>query len=392
MRTKDKPKQKILFVITKASWGGAQRYVYDLATGLDTSKFEVAVAVGGEGALKKHLAAKKIPVLALKHLGRDVNLLGDIDAFIELLSLIRSERPDIVHVNSSKAGILGAIVGRIGGVKKIIFTSHGWAFNETRTLPSRLLFKFIHWLTVLLSTMTIANSESTKRDMAHLPFIAEKIKVVYPGRHIEKFASQATSRQTLMALLDSRKFMTAGLRGKEALWIGTIAELHPNKGLGYLIKAVATLDKKNKNVSLIIISDGDEYDNLLYMVKSLGLEKRVFLAGFVDGAAHLLKAFDIFALPSITESFGYVLLEAGAAGLPVVASNVGGIPEIIENGKTGILRKPRDSDSFAWALDMLASNPAKRKILGENLKKKVETQFTLGKMLKETVRIYEMQL
>ena len=132
-------KKKILFVITKSNWGGAQRYVYDLATHLPKEEFEVAVAFGGTGEvgasaglLEVRLREAGVRIIFLTTFARDIGILREFSAFFELLRTIRAENPDVLHLNSSKAGGLGALSGRIAGLRRIIFTAHGFAPNELR--------------------------------------------------------------------------------------------------------------------------------------------------------------------------------------------------------------------------------------------------------------------
>ena len=160
-----KPKKKILYLITKSNWGGAQRYVFDLATSLNKEEYDVVVALGGTGRLVDELKNKKVRVIQLKSLERDISIFKEIKSAIELFKIIKSEKPNILHINSSKAGGLGALIGRILGVPKIIFTAHGWAFNEDRPWRQKISIKTLHWLTILLSHTTITVSETTKRNV-----------------------------------------------------------------------------------------------------------------------------------------------------------------------------------------------------------------------------------
>jgi glycosyltransferase involved in cell wall biosynthesis len=167
--------------------------------------------------------------------------------------------------------------------------------------------------------------------------------------------------------------------------IGTISELHKNKGLDFLISACADLPQ---NVSVYIIGDGEEKENLLDQIKKLGLENKVFLTGRIENARKYLKAFDIFTLTSRTEALPYVLLEAGLAELSVIASRVGGIPEIIENEKSGILVEAGNVEQISKSLKNLVLEPQKRAYLGHALQEKVEQEFSLEKMISETEKFY----
>jgi len=171
-------KKKVLFVITKSNWGGAQRYVYDLATGLPKTDFDITVALGGDGLLASKLRAAGVRVISIPSLQRDFSLAKELHSVQEIYDLLKVEQPDILHLNSSKAGILGTVIGRFNKVPKIIFTAHGWAFNEDRPFWQRVLLKTIHWLTVLSSHHTIAVSKEVVRQM-NWPFAASRMTVIW---------------------------------------------------------------------------------------------------------------------------------------------------------------------------------------------------------------------
>lgn len=367
---------KILYAITKGTFGGAQRYVFDLACAMKEKGFAVSVAVPEEGALKGKLEGEGVRVHPLSTLQRDVSLLRDSASLFGFLRLYKKECPDIIHLNSSKAGFIGALAGRIAGVPKIIFTAHGWAFNENRFFIVRALFFILQYLTVFMSHTTIAVSEKTKRQIAWMPFIRHKISVVHNGITQPSFLDKEKAREAL------------GVSGNE-LVVGTIAELHKNKGLTYALSALSQLKKEFPEVRFVVIGEGEERETLLQKISELSLQKNVVLLGARDSASLFLPAFDIFILPSLTEALPYVLLEAGAAKLPVVATRVGGVPEIIEHEKTGLLVPPKDSSALAQSLRDMIHDTEKRRAFSAALHQRIVEKFLLEKMVKETLRIYK---
>lgn len=379
---------KILLLITKSSWGGAQRYVFDLATH-HSSGHEVAVGLGGDGPLKTALEAAGVRVVNLPFLQRDISLVKEIRTFFDLVKMIRLERPDVVHLNSSKIGGIGAIACRIAGVKKVIFTAHGWAFNEDRSWPSRLVILSLHWVTVLLCHKTIAVSQKTADDISHLPFMNPRIEVVHNGLKPIVRYSKTEARRLLCERLPALKAEVEQARGK-TLWIGTISELHPNKGLVHLLHAVEQL-KKHPDLPhfvVTIIGEGEQRGALEAIIKDSGLERAAFLLGNIPNAAEYLNALDIFTLTSVTEALPYVLLEAGTAHLPVIASKVGGIPEIIDQLENGILVRSGSKKELSEALSILLTNAGKRGCLGKALQQKIATDFSIEQMFKKTEQTY----
>ena len=160
---------------------------------------------------------------------------------------------------------------------------------------------------------------------------------------------------------------------------------HKNKGLEYAISAIAYI---KKSFIFCIIGEGDERENLEKLIKKNKLQEKVFLLGFVDKANEYLKTFDIFTLTSLKEGLPYSILEAGLAELPVIASNVGGIPDIIENGVSGILTTKSRVGEITRAIEYLMDNPDKRELYGKNLKQKVEKDFSFEQMLERTTVLY----
>jgi glycosyltransferase involved in cell wall biosynthesis len=373
--------KKTLYVITKGKFGGAQRYVFDLACARKAAGGNVSVALGGSGILGEKLRAQNIPIHEITSLERDINPLLDIRAFFELYTLFRREKPNIVHLNSSKVGVIGTVAGRLAHVPKIFFTAHGWAFNDPRLLKVvRVAAYPLHLLTMFLSTKTIAVSESAYNDVAWLPFARNKLVVIKNGIAPSVFFSRSEARAIV--------FKKIGLKDKDAVLIGALAELHPVKGLTFLIQVMTSVVRTHPHTVVIIFGEGELREELQKYIKKQNLEQHVFLPGFDEDAVKMLTAFDIFVQPSLSESLSYAILEAGTAELAVVASSVGGIPEIIEHNVSGFLVPPCDTHALQHALIELLENPKMRTRCGNELKRRVERDFSLTNMLKKTFALY----
>jgi glycosyltransferase involved in cell wall biosynthesis len=395
MSYQQKNKKKILYIITKSTpFGGAQRYVLELALHAKSHGHEVLVALGGEGELHERLVKNNIKVHSIKSLEKNIHGLKDLLVFINIFSLLLKEKPDVVHLNSSKVGLLGAIasrlrnftrvIGRIPRTKyfihntRIVFTAHGWAFTEDRHPFSKFILQYFQWFTVLLSHTTIAVSHGTKKEIGHMPLMENKIVVIHNGISPPKLLPKNLARKKLAPLIPH----------EGTLWIGVIAELHKNKGLEYGIDAFARLTKNHPEARLVIVGDGEEREILSWIISRYKIEDRVTLAGYHTNASSYLGAFDIFLLPSIKEGFPYTILEAGAAGLPVVASRVGGIPEIIRHGNTDLLVEPKNIDNIESVLEKLIVSKDMRTQQGEKIKHHVQTNFSNTQMRQKTMAIY----
>ena len=372
-------KIKICLVVTKGVWGGAQKYVYNLATELPREKYDVLVVTGKGEVLKQKLQEKNVRVISIESLKRNISVISEIISFFKLFSIIWREKPDILHLNSPKAGGLGSLIGRILRVKKIIFTAHGWTFNEDRPLLQNALILLLSWVTIFLCHKIIVIAPREEEQAKLLPLVnPRKIILIRNGIEEVKFISKTSARKELLE-------KSMALVSNKTLWIGTIAELHKNKGLEYAIEA---LKKIKSPFKYFIIGEGEERDNLENLLEKNDLKEKVHLLGHVDKASHYLKAFDMFLLTSTKEGLPYTVLEAGLAELPVIASSIGGIPDIIDNGKNGILTTKARSGEIYRAIEYMIENPEKRKIFGENLKLKVEKNFSLKQMLEKTEKLY----
>lgn len=374
---------KILYIITKSNWGGAQRHVFDLSTAMKADGHEVWVALGGEGLLKTRLEKAGIYTFSIATLGRDVDLGKDAGSFKEIYNVIKNKKPDIVHLHSPKAAGLGSLAARLLRVKKVITTVHGWTFNESRPFYEKISIMFFSWLTMVLSHKTILISNKDYKQAMYFPLIRDKATLIPLGIKPVTFVSVDGAKQAIAKLIGMElvDFYKKNI-------IGTIAELHPNKGLPYLIDAMKIVVNGQPNSISVIISDGQEKARLEAMIKENKLENKVFLAGYLENASEYLKAFNVFVLPSIKEGLPYTILEAGSASLAVVATTVGGIPEIVEDMKSGILIQPRNSRELAHAISFMIEHPEERKRYGNALRERVGNMFSLDKMINSVRNLY----
>lgn len=372
-------KIKICYIITKSNWGGAQKYVFEIANSLDRNIFDIVVALGGNGILKEKLENVGIEVITIPNLERDISFSKEIAAFKFLYNLFKERHFDIVHLNSSKIGGLGSLTARLAGVTKIIFTAHGWAFNENRSFISKTIIKFLYWLTILMSDKTIAVSEKIRERVLSWPFIKKKIFVVHNGVKEIDFYEKNEARTKLTEINQKLK--------KEKFLIGTIAEIHPIKGLDILINSIKKTGSEI-NAQFVIIGEGEIRAELEKQISENNLQEKIILTGFLDNAAKYLKAFDLFILPSRSEAMALVILEAGLASIPVITTKVGGLPEIISDENFGKIVEPENENALAIAIIDAIKNESWRKNSAENLQNKVLKNFSHSQTLQKTLEIY----
>ena len=387
----DTAPKKILFVITKGNWGGAQRYVYDMALAMREHGYAVAVAHGTDGILVEKLAEAGVRTLPLPGVERDVALFEasgsglsirtffssigrEWKALGKLVDLLVEERPDILHVNSSKAGGLGALAGRLARVPRIIFTAHGWAFNERRPWWQKLMFQVLYAVTLWLSHKTICVSEGIRKDMRWLPW--GNLVVVKHGIDAPDFLSKSDARSTLLPNEQNRH------------WIGMLAELHPTKRVQDAIDAFAELHHSWPDTILVVMGGGELQEKLQERIAYWNLSDRIFLLGFTPDGARYLKALDLFLMPSRTEALGLALIEAGYAGLPSIATRVGGMPEIIRHKETGLLVPSENPHALARAIRLMLEHSEDAEKYGSELQKSVRDRFSKARMVEETLAVY----
>ena len=350
--------------------------------------FDIAAAGGGDGILIEKLNRAGIRTIPIPFLRRDVGVTKEFLSLYEIFKIFKSERPDIIHLNSSKIGGLGAIAAfclRIHKLRpKIIFTAHGWGFNEDRPYIARLIIFLAQWVTVIFCHKIIVLSRATFSQAMYFPFSRNKIFFTEQGLRPEELIPKKEAKKELIGALNKTN---PGNKEFPGLWIGCVAELTKNKGVAYLVEAASKM--AGNDFLIFILGNGEEHEKLSLQISSLRLQDKVFLLGFVPDAAKYLKAFDIFVLPSVTEALGYVLIEAGHAGLPVAATKTGGIPWIIKSGESGILVPPKNPEALAEALKKLLNDESLRKRMGKKNRELTFQKFSFEKMLKETVALYQ---
>ncbi len=392
---------KILYVITLSSWGGAQKYVFDLATKLNKKKFKIEVAVGEgkETNWIKNLKKQNIKVWRLKYVVRELKPIYDFLSGWELYFLYKKSQPQIIHLNSSKVGSTGAVAAwiykKLNRKKvKIIYTVHGLVLNEPLSLWKKIYYLVSEKISAWCKDKIICVSEFDRKAILKFKIApAKKITLIYNGIQINNLATTKPSiaRQKLIEQLTVKLkiFNINRLISNNDYIIGTIANLYPTKGLPYLIQAIHLLSTpvSKKWLKLIIIGDGPQRNYLINLIHNYQLESNIFLVGSLETASNYLKAFNLFILPSIKEGLSYSLIEALAADIPIIATKVGGNPEIIKDKQNGLLVEPASADLLAEAVKQILQTPQINQSFKRQNSEKIK-KFNINNMLKKTQQIY----
>jgi glycosyltransferase involved in cell wall biosynthesis len=360
---------RVLIVITLAEVGGAQTYVAQLLPAL-AARYDVAVAAGGSGPLRDTAKAIGVRFLPLRHLRRPLSPLRDLLALIELILLIRRERPDVLHANSSKAGVLSRLAAVVARVPIRIFTVHGWAF-EAYSGPASWVYRWADRLAGLCTTLTIC--------------VAEHERSTGVSAHTCRRGRTVVIRNAV----DVAPAPKAGLNGGTPRLV-TVGRLKAPKDFGTLTRALAALP--SGSFEALIVGDGPDRPRVEAEVERFGLVQAVRLLGERPDVPELLASSDVFVLASASEGLPVSVAEAMAAGLPVVASAVGGVPELVVDGETGLLVPPGDPELLASALGSLLADPGLRRRMGSSGRERAEELFDLAAFLRAHVELYRTQL
>jgi glycosyltransferase involved in cell wall biosynthesis/uncharacterized membrane protein len=358
---------RLLLLITLAETGGAQTYLALLLPAV-AKRFDVTVAAHGEGPLRDAAHASGVRFVPLEHLRRGVNPLRDALGLVELIRLCRRERPEILHANSSKAGVLGRIAGALTGVPIRIFTVHGWAFAAYRSLAGRL-YLWCDRIVQPLTTQVICVAGNERE-------VGIRARTCVPERSV-----------VVHNAVDVCSFQEARHTGEPPRIVSVGRFAYP-KDYSTLVAALAALDADYR---ACLVGEGPGRAAVAAEARRR-LAERVELPGMRRDVPGLLAAADILVLSSRSEGLPISILEAMAAGLPVVATNVGGVSELVGDGATGFLVPPGDAKALAAALERLRRDPPLRKRFGAAARRRAERDFDLARFHDAHLRLYRREL
>ncbi len=384
--------QKVVHIITRLDQGGSARNTMLTALGHDRAQFEPVVITGDAGTWDAQggltatmenlrlLEKEGIRYHMVSSLVRHISPKADLTALWNLTTLLRQERPYIVHTHTSKAGVLGRLAARIAGIPVIVHTPHGhvfyghfgpifsWGFSRIECVMA--------WITDELIALTAAEkTEHLERGIGR----ADRVAVVPSGIDIDRFQKARAAGKVMPDWFDCPS---------DAVVIGSVGWLTDVKGHRFLVDAVAQLKQEYPRLHLVILGSGDQQDALLHQAREVGISQAVHLVGHRADVERALAGMDCFVLPSLNEGMGRALIEAMAAGLPVIASRVGGIPALIHDAHNGLLIPAEDSRALAVALRRMLSDPVWAQTLGQNAMQSIGTNYGVPAMIQAIESIY----
>jgi glycosyltransferase involved in cell wall biosynthesis len=306
----------------------------------------------------------------------------DIHSFSFIYKIIKKEKPDVIHIHSNHS-LYFILITKLLRIKKIVQTIHEWPYNEQENWTRKILYTIKFWLTIIITDKTILTNENDYNHALYFPFIRNNIQLVQNGIETPIFMSVEGAKQ----LLAKKVGMDLSLFKKKKIF-GTISSLDENSGINYLIEASQMVIDKHKDIIFIIFGEGKNKNNLQELINKNGLEKNFYLLGYIDHAKEYIKAFDCFILPNTKHGLPYSVMEAGYASLPIISTTVGGIPDIIEDMKSGILIQPKKAKELAYAIFFTLEHIKDAKQYGKNLREKIINKFPIQSMIDNIYNIY----
>lgn len=357
---------RILYVITRAHWGGAQAHVFDLMNHAINKGDECILVVGENGELTERAQKIGIKVYVVPSLIREINICKDIMAIKDLVLIIKKYKPDLLHAHSSKAGIIGRLAAKFTGIP-VIFTVHGWAFTEGVSKNKRIIYLWIERLFARLCDKIICVSEYD-RQLALKHKVAKKESLITIHNGVSEFD------------------ISVSRAPQEKVVIIMVARFSPQKDYKTLLLALKDI---NSPIEVLLVGEGELLQSSKQLASELNLNEKVKFLGMRKDVKKLLSRSDIFVLVSHYEGLPISIIEAMSAKLPIIASNVGGVSELVEDGFNGFLIKRGDYRDLNNKLNILINNKELREKMGRKSYQKYKDEFTIERMLDKTFKVYD---
>ena len=373
-----KRSNRILLLVTQADWGGVQSFLIRFCDSMMREGRDVLLAAGGEGELWKEAEKKGIPIRRLKHTTREINPIKDFQAVLEIKKLINEFRPDAVHLNSSKMGVIGSIASHMSAKKPwTVYRIGGWAFKEPLSAWKRWIYQTTERLTAKFKDVIILVHPGDAEIAPMLGIRPRHWYVTVPnGLEVKNFISQ------LLTKAEARQILQLP---EHAFVFGTVANAYATKGLISYLDVLDRVLKEDRNSYAVIIGDGPEFEELKKKQKKSESGDRIILTGHRDDASALYPAFNVFVLPSRKEGMPWTILEAMCASLATVASDVGACKWMLTgspDGDAGLIVPKDDPLSLAIAMRRLRTNEEERLSLSSAAYATLSKRFSWSNTLK----------
>jgi glycosyltransferase involved in cell wall biosynthesis len=373
---------RIVHVITESNLGGAQRNTLLSVQGLRAAGLDVELICGPGGPLPDVARASGVTAHLLPSLVRPIDPVRDVVALRALLALCRERRYRVVHTHCSKAGWLGRAAAWWAGVPAIVHTVHGAPFVLGRDLRTGV-FLGLERAAARVTDRLVCVGEAFRQQVAGWRIApAAKLVTIYSGHDFTALVPRRSVGEMRADL---------GLEDAGPI-IGSVGRLTEAKALEILIEAVGTLRHRHPGIRLVLVGDGPLRDALEATAQRLGCGATVRFLGERDDVADLLPIFDVYAMSSRWEGVGRAMTEAMLSGRPVVATDVGGVRELVVDRQTGLVRPAGDPRALAEAIDLVASDRVLARRLGEAGRARARELMSGERMIADLLQLYETLL
>lgn len=375
-------KINVLLLVPSFDTGGPGTTVLTIAKSISAERFNPIICSMRKSNLELEERAKK---QGIKVVNLNMGSIFDFKVFLKLYQLIKKEKINIIHNHGFRPEIYGSLAGKLTKCKGVVTTIH---HNPVVDIPldygvivgslinfSRKIFSFFEDSIVVLT-------KDAKKGLIKLHFPQEKIRIIPTGSNPALFIEERNN-------LSREKVLMKFNIPKNKFVVGTIAILKPRKGISYLIDAAKTVIKEYPDVRFLIIGSGPLEKKLKEEVRSLGLQEYIVFQNYYEHILEIYESINLLVLPSLTEGIPAVLLEAMAFGVPVVATGVGGVPEMIEDGISGILVPPKNPEALAEAIIKIYKNPELASKMAKSARTRFEKSFTAEMMARQYEKVYE---
>jgi glycosyltransferase involved in cell wall biosynthesis len=368
---------RIAYVVTRMIIGGAQETAKDTAEHFQARGHDVLLITGEEAGREGHYQAD-VPTITMPSLVRDVHPVSDLRALVALYRIFRRRKPDIVHAQTAKARFLAPLAARLAGVRVVVQTVHGWSFNNQFD-NKRRVYVWLERVAARLCHCNVMVAETDLDEGYRLKILNRRRAVVIrPGVNIAKIKGETTEDVSQLR----REFAS----GDEML-VTLVGRLSPPKTPEVFIAAAAQVSARKPNVKFLVVGDGRKREAVKQLISNYGLEQRVLMLGLREDVARIMAASDIITHSSTDEGLPKSILEGMVAGKPVIGTDVGGVPIVIEDGVSGLLVKKHDPEALAKAIERLVEDRSLCERLTREAARRLPT-FSLDETVADTEHLY----
>ena len=370
-------KKRVAQIITLSEMGGAQKHVYLLTKSLIKKGYEVDVIAQGGGELVNKVKESGGNFIDNPYMVREINPIMDMKNIIYLKKLFKKNKYDIVHCHSSKGGLVGRIGARLAGVKNIIYTAHGFVFNEPMGKLKKNIYIAIEYIGSKFGKKIIAVSQKDFN-------CGKKYKL---GNENNLYCIGNAIEEVDFSRLKNKNMLKKELGLNEGYFIlGMISNFYETKGHRYLIEALKKLYDEGFKFYMLFAGEGPTMQEMIE--KSKGYDLIKFL-GYRKDNLDLINIFDAFMLSSVKEGMPYVILEAMNIGKPVLCTKVGALTNMIESGVNGILMNPKSYEEIYNTLKDVLEGKYNLNLIGNKGKEYVNKNYSFKKFMNDIIKVYE---